>query len=101
MSEIPFGLPDHAPSVDGQALIRYPHRALHVVLATTGSVASIKLLNIVEELLKVSLRCLSSSSVCKQSKTCIRKTLAMIHHGFYLYVCYIGLTHLYSEKLRS
>ena len=53
MAEVPFKLPDHAATVNGQALLTYPHRKLHVLVATTGSVASIKLWHIVEELLKV------------------------------------------------
>lgn len=44
-----FDLPDGARSED----VAYPARPLHVLLATTGSVASIKAPLIVEELLKV------------------------------------------------
>jgi len=47
-----FGLPDHTATVDNVEPIRYPHRQLHVILATTGSVASIKAPLIIEELLK-------------------------------------------------
>jgi hypothetical protein len=53
----PFGLPDHAPTVDGVQLERREPRQLHVLLATTGSVASVKAPLIVQELLKV-LACL-------------------------------------------
>lgn len=53
MTAVPFELPDHAATVNGQTLLTYPHRKLHVLVATTGSVASIKLWHIVEELLKV------------------------------------------------
>lgn len=44
-----FDLPDGAQSED----LAYPARPLHVLLATTGSVASIKAPLIVEGLLKV------------------------------------------------
>lgn len=44
-----FNLPDGADSED----VAYPARPLHIVLATTGSVASIKAPLIAEALLKV------------------------------------------------
>jgi phosphopantothenoylcysteine decarboxylase len=49
----PFRLPDHKRTVDGSGLPKWPDRPLHVILATTGSVASIKAPLIVAELLKV------------------------------------------------
>lgn len=41
-------------SLDGTGLLNWPERPLHVILATTGSVASIKAPLIVRELLRVS-----------------------------------------------
>ena len=49
----PFALPDHQATQDGLEPVRWPERSLHVVLATTGSVASVKAPLIVAELLKV------------------------------------------------
>lgn len=52
-NDVPFNLPDHASTEDDMKRTEYPLRPLHVVLATTGSVASIKAPLIVKELLRV------------------------------------------------
>ena len=49
----PFALPDHQATQDHVEPLRWPARSLHVVLATTGSVASVKAPLIAAELLKV------------------------------------------------
>lgn len=49
-----FGLPDHAETIDGVTGPRSEPRKLHLVLATTGSVASVKAPLIVKELLEAS-----------------------------------------------